>query len=166
MRKDYQNLLMQYEDVIREKNELAKEASEIKINNYKLKSDYDKLLNDINIKIDKQEKEKKVKKNDKKDEKNHEKKVNVTYEDQILELKRLNKAGFDDGEKIARKKSILKDMAKLLSTDLVITYISTFLFIKSIISFFSKPISILFFILSFTLIFSENILLLLYCSLL
>ena len=111
MRKDYQNLLMQYEDVIREKNELAKEASEIKINNYKLKSDYDKLLNDINIKIDKQEKEKKVKKNDKKDEKNHEKKVNVTYEDQILELKRLNKAGFDEAEKIARKKSILKDMA-------------------------------------------------------
>ena len=44
IRKDYQNLLMQYEDVIREKNELTQEASEIKINNYKLKTDYDKLL--------------------------------------------------------------------------------------------------------------------------
>ena len=109
IRKDYQNLLMQYEDVIREKNELAQEASEIKINNYKLKSDYDKLLNDVMAKMDNQEKEKKSKKKDKKDEKKEERKT-ISYEDQLKELKILNNSGIDEGEKITRKKNILKDM--------------------------------------------------------
>ena len=53
MKKDYQNMLMQYQDSIREKNELTKEISELKIDNYKLKGDYDKLINDVINKIKK-----------------------------------------------------------------------------------------------------------------
>ncbi len=70
MKKDYQNILMQYEDAIREKNELTQEISELKMNNYKLKGDYDKLLNDI---VAKTEKEKKNKKNNENNENNNEK---------------------------------------------------------------------------------------------
>ena len=110
MRIEYQNLLMQYEDVIREKNELTQEASEIKINNYKLKNDYDKLLSDILNKMDNKEKEKKSKKKEKKEEKNEEKK-NISYEEQIKEIKIINNSSIDESEKITRKKNILKDMA-------------------------------------------------------
>ena len=103
-------IFSQYEDVIKEKNELAQEASQIKIDNYKIKSDYDKLLNDIVNKTDKApEKDKKAKKKDKKDDKKDEKKT-MSYEDQIKEIKIINKSGLDDGEKITRKKDILKDM--------------------------------------------------------
>ena len=34
----------------------------------------------------------------------------MSYEDQIKEIKIINKSGLDDGEKITRKKDILKDM--------------------------------------------------------
>ena len=112
MRKDYQNLVMQYEDVMREKNELAQEASEIKINNYKLKNDYEQLLNDFMNKMDEKEKEKekKSKKKEKKDDKKDGRKT-ISYEDQIKELKILNNSSIDDGEKIVRKRNILKEMA-------------------------------------------------------
>ena len=56
------------------------------------------------------EKEKKAKKKDKKDDKKDDKKT-MSYEDQIKEIKIINKSGLDDGEKIARKKNILRDMA-------------------------------------------------------
>ena len=74
---------MQYEDAIREKNELTQEMSDLKMNNYKLKTDYDKLLNDIVNKIDK---EKKNKKNAKDENVNS----NVNYEDQVKEIKSIN----------------------------------------------------------------------------
>ena len=100
MKKDYQNMLMQYQDSIREKNELTKEISELKIDNYKLKGDYDKLINDVINKIDK---DKKNKKNGKFD--------NDSYENQIKEIKSINNANIDEGEKISRKKDIFNNMA-------------------------------------------------------
>ena len=103
MKRDYQNILMQYEDAIREKNELTQEMSDLKMNNYKLKADYDKLLNDIVNKIDK---EKKNKKNAKDENVNS----NVNYEDQVKEIKSINNANIDDGEKISRKKDIFSNM--------------------------------------------------------
>ena len=100
MKKEYQNILMQYEDAIREKNELTQEISELKMSNYKLKGDYDNLLNDLVNKIDKDKKNKKNSKNAK----------NGSYEDQIKEIKSINNAKIDDGEKISRKKDIFKNM--------------------------------------------------------
>ena len=82
MKKDYQNIIMQYEDSIREQNELKQELSEFKINNYKLKSDYDKLLNDIMTKMDKDKKNKKNLKNDNN--------INTNYESKIKEIKSIN----------------------------------------------------------------------------
>ena len=103
MKKDYQNILMQYEDAIREKNELTQEISELKMNNYKLKGDYDKLLNDIVNKIDKDKK-------NKKNAKNENENSNVSYEDQVKEIKSINNSKIDDGEKISRKKGIFNNM--------------------------------------------------------
>jgi len=117
LRKDYQALLSQYEDAIKEKNEVTQEASQLKIDNYKIKNDYDKLLNDIMNKVDKTpEKEKKTKKKDKKEDKKDEKKT-MSYEEQIKEINIINKSPLDDGEKIIKKKNILKEMAneKLIS---------------------------------------------------
>ena len=110
MKKDYQNILMQYEDAIREKNELTQEISELKMNNYKLKGDYDKLLNDI---VNKMDKDKKNKKNAKNDNANS----NISYEDQVKEIKSINNSKIDDGEKISRKKGIFSSMTneKLIS---------------------------------------------------
>jgi chromosome segregation ATPase len=110
MKKDYQNILMQYEDAIREKNELTQEISELKMNNYKLKGDYDKLLNDI---VNKMDKDKKNKKNSKNDNANS----NISYEDQVKEIKSINNSKIDDGEKISRKKGIFSSMTneKLIS---------------------------------------------------
>ena len=99
MKKEYNNILMQYENSIREKNELTQEISELKIDNYKLKGDYDKLLNDV---INKIEREKKNKKNAKVD--------NSSYENQIKEIKSINNAKIDEGEKISRKKDIFNNM--------------------------------------------------------
>ena len=103
MKKDYQNILMQYEDAVREKNELTQEISELKMNNYKLKGDYDKLLNDIVNKIDKDKK-------NKKNAKNENANSNVSYEDQVKEIKSINNSKIDDGEKISRKKGIFNNM--------------------------------------------------------
>ena len=112
MRKEYQNLLMRYEDAIKEKNEISQEVSELKINNYKLQSDYDKLLNDIMMKGDNQEKEKKTKKKEKKEDKKEDKNsTSLSYEEQLIELKKISKSGISDAEKISKKKSILKEMA-------------------------------------------------------
>ena len=100
MKKDYQNMQMQYEDVVREKNELTMEMSEIKMNNYKLKNDYEKLLNDIVNKMDKE----------KKNKKNVNINSNVSYEDQVKEIRSINNSRIDDGEKISRKKDIFNNM--------------------------------------------------------
>ena len=111
MKKDYQNIIMQYEDSIREQNELKQELSEFKINNYKLKSDYDKLLNDIMTKMDKDKKNKKNLKNDNN--------INTNYESQIKEIKSINNSKIDDGEKISRKKDIFNNM----DNDKLINYV-------------------------------------------
>ena len=97
LKKEYQNILMQYEDAIREKNELTQNNSELKLNNYQLKADYDKLLNDI---VAKTEKEKKNKKNNKNDN------TNIPYEEQVKQLRSINNAKLDDSEKISRKRTI------------------------------------------------------------
>ena len=110
MKIDYQNMLMQYEDAIREKNELTQEISELKMNNYKLKGDYDKLLNDI---VNKMEKDKKTKKNNKNEN------IEIPYEEQVKELKHINNSKIDDGQKISRKKDIFNNM----SNDKLINYI-------------------------------------------
>ena len=110
MKKDYQNILMQYEDAIREKNELTQEVSEVKMNNYKLKADYDKLLNDIVNKIDKEKKSKKNNKNE-----NNE----IPYEEQVKEIKHINNSKIDEGQKISRKKDIFNTM----NNDKLINYI-------------------------------------------
>ena len=108
IKKEYQNILMQYEDAIREKNELNIGISELKLNNYKLKSDYDKLLNDI---VAKTEKEKKNKKSNKES--------NIPYEEQVKQLKSINNSKIDEGEKITRKKTIFDSM----TNDKLINYI-------------------------------------------
>ena len=110
MKKEYQNIFMQYEDSIREKNELTLNISELKMNNYKLKGDYDKLLNDI---LSKTEKERRSKKNNKNDN------SNVPYEEQVMQLKSINNAQIDDKEKITRKKTIFDTM----SNEKLINYI-------------------------------------------
>ena len=102
MKKDYQNILMQYEDSIREKNQLTQDISELKMNNYKLKGDYDKLLNDIVNKIDKEKKQKK--------NAGGGNNSNTSYEEQIKEIKSINNAKIDEGEKISRKKNIFSNM--------------------------------------------------------
>ena len=110
LKKEYQNILMQYEDAIREKNELTQNNSELKLNNYQLKADYDKLLNDI---VAKTEKEKKNKKNNKNDN------TNIPYEEQVKQLRSINNAKLDDSEKISRKKTIFDTM----SNEKLINYI-------------------------------------------
>ena len=110
LKKEYQNILMQYEDAIREKNELKQNLSELKMNNYQLKIDYDKLLNDI---VAKTEKEKKNKKNNKIDA------TNIPYEEQVKQLRSINNAKLDDSEKMSRKKTIFDTM----SNEKLINYI-------------------------------------------
>ena len=83
---------------------------EKKMNNYKLKGDYDKLLNDI---LSKTEKEKKSKKSNKNDN------SNVPYEEQVKQLKFINNANIGDKEKITRKKTIFDSM----SNEKLINYI-------------------------------------------
>ena len=113
MKKDYQNIIMQYEDSMREKNELTQEISELKMNNYKLKGDYEKLLNDIVNKMDQEKKNKKNTKND-----------NITddkpYEEQIKEIKSINNLKIDDGEKISRKKGIFTTMSNEKLTNYIL----------------------------------------------
>lgn len=110
LKKEYQNIFMQYEDAIREKNELRQNISELKMNNYQLKIDYDKLLNDI---VAKTEKEKKNKKNNKIDA------TNIPYEEQVKQLRSINNAKLDDSEKMSRKKTIFDTM----SNEKLINYI-------------------------------------------
>ena len=80
------------------------------MNNYKLKGDYDKLLNDI---VNKMEKDKKTKKNNKNEN------IEIPYEEQVKELKHINNSKIDDGQKISRKKDIFNNM----SNDKLISYI-------------------------------------------
>ena len=80
------------------------------MNNYQLKEDYDKLLNDI---VAKTEKEKKNKKNNKNDN------TNIPYEEQVKQLRSINNAKLDDSEKISRKKTIFDTM----SNEKLINYI-------------------------------------------
>jgi len=113
MKKDYQNIIMQYEDSMREKNELNQEISELKMNNYKLKGDYEKLLNDI---VNKMDQEKKNKKNNKNDNINDDK----PYEEQIKEIKSINNSKIDDGEKISRKKGVFNTMSNEKLTNYIL----------------------------------------------
>ena len=113
MKKDYQNIIMQYEDSMREKNELNQEISELKMNNYKLKGDYEKLLNDIVNKMDQEKKNKKNNKNDNIDD-------SKPYEEQIREIKSINNSKIDEGEKISRKKGIFNTMSNERLTNYIL----------------------------------------------